>query len=288
MRTITSLVWLAFSVLFALHGSTLADWTEPVPVDEVNTEYTDKSPFLSYDGLTLYFSRAGTDTFYYARIYKATRPEPYGPFTSVKEISELNYSGGHVRSPWVSPDNLRMYYIRTEPGPGGGSGRIKLTERDSVDSPWPQPSNISEINTLGDIRGFALTEDELTIIFYSSDIADGQGSNDLYIATRTDIDSSFENLRNLSEINTSASEHDPFLSADGLVLYFSSNRGGNVSQLFVASRSFLDEPFSNVEHLAFFDMPLGTWEPAVSADETVFYFSAKDPVNEKRDIYVVE
>ena len=31
-------------------------WTEPVPMTEVNSKYDDKSPFLSFDGLTLYFS----------------------------------------------------------------------------------------------------------------------------------------------------------------------------------------------------------------------------------------
>ncbi|MBN2590593.1 MAG: hypothetical protein JXA96_12085 [Sedimentisphaerales bacterium] len=44
-------------------------WTEPIPVTEVNTEYEEWSPFLSFDGLTLYFAKIGTSDSHYSRIY---------------------------------------------------------------------------------------------------------------------------------------------------------------------------------------------------------------------------
>lgn len=282
MKARTSLFFVAVLGLLALCGTALGWWTEPVPVSEVNTEYTEKLPFLSYDGLTLYFARMGTDSFYYTRIYKATREEPYGPFTSVEEISELNYSGGHVNSPWVSPDNLRMYYVRTEPG---SKWRLKVSERTSVDELWPQGVNISELNVLGHVTRPRLTADELTIVFQSKDIPGGQGSNDIYIATRPDIDSTFDNVRNLTEVNSEFSDSDGFLSPDGLTLYFCSNRNGP-SQLFRATRESLDEAFGNIEHLEFFDTPLGTGSPAISADGTVLYFVTRNPENEKSDIWV--
>ena len=47
-------------------------WTVPVPVTEVNSELNDKMPFLSFDGLTLYFSR-NTGTYNKHRIHQATR-----------------------------------------------------------------------------------------------------------------------------------------------------------------------------------------------------------------------
>ena len=40
----------------------LARWTEPVPLNEVNSEYEGQSwVFLSFDGLTLYFARWGIE-----------------------------------------------------------------------------------------------------------------------------------------------------------------------------------------------------------------------------------
>ena len=59
--------------LILLSGSTLLAWTEPVPVTQVNTEFGDRTPFLSYDGLTLYFSRTETPDFYSARMSQAIR-----------------------------------------------------------------------------------------------------------------------------------------------------------------------------------------------------------------------
>ena len=58
----------AILVVLGLCGSARSGWSTPVPVLEVNTAYGDSSPFLSFDGLTLYFVRVDTDTFYYARI----------------------------------------------------------------------------------------------------------------------------------------------------------------------------------------------------------------------------
>jgi len=142
------------------------EWTEPVPLMEVNSELAKElTPFLSFDGLTLYFTRVRSDTFYYGRIFEATREQPYGPFTSVKEIDgTLNSSPGHVISPWVSPDNLRMYYY-TE---SSARWELKVTERASDNSPWPIGTNISELNMLSKLHQTPrLTADELTIVFSS-------------------------------------------------------------------------------------------------------------------------
>lgn len=260
---------LSLVIVLALYGSALGLWSEPVPVTEVNTDYGDRTPFLSYDGLTLYFCRADTPAFYYHRIYQATRPEPQGPFTSVQEISSLNYSGGHVACPWVSPDNLRMYYHRTEPG---SEWRLKVSERASVNDPWQPGINISELNVLGHLGDPSLTEDELTIVFYGNNLSGGQGGVDLWMATRPDKNSPFGNITNLAGVNSSAGEGDPFISPDGLSLYFASDISGNL-QMYKAERESLDAPFGNVEHLSFFDTPgANSRFPTLSSDGSAFYF----------------
>ena len=81
-------------------GTAQGQWSEAEAVTEVNSSYIDKSPFSSFDGLTLYFSRQGGPGWYYTRIYQATRPVVSSPFQAVTEISSLNYNGGHVDSPW--------------------------------------------------------------------------------------------------------------------------------------------------------------------------------------------
>jgi Tol biopolymer transport system component len=258
----------------------IADWTEPAPVTELNTGYHDKSPFLSFDGLTLYFCRQDGPWGWTTRIYKATRQQPSGPFTSVEEISALNISNAHVSDPWVSPDNLRMYYYRT----GGGRARLMLTERASTNDPWLPGVEIVELSALGDVYNPDLTADERIIVF-SGDLPGGQGGFDVWIATRADTNSPFANVTNLAEINSSASDAHPYISPDGLILYFASDRNG-AYQLFRATRQSLDAPFVNLEHLSFFDSPDSSAQyPFLSSDGSVFYFG-RWKSGEFMDIYV--
>ncbi len=255
-------------IISVLCGLASADWTEPVPVTEVNTELADWTPFLSFDGLSLYFARVRTDTFCCAQIFEATRQEPYGPFTSVNEV--LSSSGQRVLGPWVSPDNLRMYYFEQTQIPT--LWELKVSERASVNDPWPQGSDISELNVLGKPHIPKLTADELTIFFGSNDIPGGQGGYDMWMATRPDRYSQFGPVTNLAEINTAANEVCPSVSPDGLTLIFQSDRNGKY-QLFKATRGSLIQAFGNVEHLSVVDMPGYTnHHPCMSSDGRALYF----------------
>jgi hypothetical protein len=272
--------WVVVCAISALHTVARAQWTEPEPVTEINTEYRDKAPFLSFDGLTLYFDRASTNTFHYTRIYKATRSEPYGPFTAVEEISTLNQAGVHVSYAWVSPNNLRMYYYIND-----GRWKLKFTERPSASDPWLPGVNISELNALGGVANPSLSEDELTIVFAGYNLPGGQGDFDIWTATRPDIGSPFGNVTNLVGINSSASDGHPCIAPDGLTVYFTSQRSGNF-QIFKAVRESLDGSFGAPEHLSFLDTPGGhSRYPCLSSDGTTFYFTRNLP-SQKSDIWV--
>jgi Tol biopolymer transport system component len=270
-------------VLLVLCPIASADWTEQVPLTEVNTNYHDKSPFLSFDGLTLYFCRENGPWGWTIRIYQATRTEPAGPFTSVEEISTLNISNAHVAYPWVSQDNLRMYYYRS----GGGRARLMVTTRASTNDPYLPGVEISELSALGNVYTPSLTTDELTIVFSGDSLSGGQGGLDVWIATRPNITSPFSNVRNLAEINSSAADGHSSISPDGLTLHFVSDRNSSgIGQLFKATRESLDAPFGSPEHLSFFDSPgssLGY--PFLSSDGKAFYF-AKSVDGQPLDIYV--
>ncbi len=282
MKSRTNSLFAVGLILCACGVCALADWQEPVPVVEVNTEFHDKSPFLSHDGLTLYFSRQDGPGFHYTRIYQATRPEPFGPFASAEEISALNYNGGHVDYAWVSPDNLRMYYYRTE---SGSIQRLKVTQRKSVDEPWRRGSDINELNAIGNAACPTLTQDELTIVFTVRDHPFGIGGYDIWTATRSNRYLPFGNKTNLTEINSSELDAHPSISPDGLTLYFDSERNG-ASQLFEATRESLDVSFGAPEHLSSFDSPESSLSyPSVSSDGTALYF-VRRPKGGKTDTYV--
>ena len=276
-------ILLAILTVSALSSLTLAEWTEPVPVTEINTEFADWTPFLSFDGLSLYFARGRTSSYYHFRIFEATREVPYGPFTSVNQV--FSSGGQHVFGPWVSPDNLRMYYhaeIESQ-----NRWELKVSERASVNNPWPLGAGISEINQLGKLHIATLTADELIIIFGSYDIPNGSGGYDLWMATRPDRYSPFGSVTNLAEINTAANEVCPSVSPDGLALIFQSNRNGDW-QLFKATRQSRTEPFGNIEILPILEIPGYTNQhPSLSSDGSALYFiRLLDNDISKGDIYV--
>jgi hypothetical protein len=281
METRTSLL-LGALVFFVLCSPAWAQWTEPVPVDEVNTNNDEWTPFLSYDGLTLYFARGRLGGTPDLRIYQATRDEPFGPFTAVSKIGSLT-GNSDVWGPWVSPGNLRMYYSVDT----GTTYRLKLSERPTVYDPWPNGTGISELNALGQyILTSCLTPDELIIVFVGYEVPGGQGDYDLWMATRPDTAAPFGNVTNLSLLNTAASEGGPFISPDGLALYFHSHRNGQW-QLFKATRQSTEEPFGPPEHLSFFDTPGGhSAQPCLSSDGSAFYFRSHVTGAGHTDIHV--
>jgi hypothetical protein len=272
------------AVGFGLSAPVLATWTTPVPLTEVNIQPgEDWTPFLSFDGLTRYTSRVRTAVFYDGRMYEATREQPFGPFTSVREITELNQASTHVLAPWVSADNLRMYY-HTEESTGW---YIRVSERALVGDPWAHGTDISELNAFAKYNQTPkLTEDELTIFFdsYGPDVV--PEDLDIYMATRPDRGSPFSNITNLAQINTEWSEISPSPRPDGLELYFTSSRNG-ILQIFKASRESSDDSFGNVEHLSFLDIPGGhSSHPFLSSDGSAIYFRGQPGPQSSQDIYV--
>ena len=275
-----SLLFISFFIVPAF-----SDWSEPEPVFEVNTKFEEWSPFLSFDGLTLYFARVRTSGSYFGRIFQATRDEPVGSFSNVREVpGNINsLSNAHTFCPWVSCDNLRMYYVIQESGIGW---RLRFSERETASDPWPAGVEIKELNTLERYLYMPrLTADELVIFFQVLDKPGGQ--HDIWMASRSDKNLPFEYRRSLSEINTKSNEADPTVLPDGLTLYFTSNRNGS-EQVFKATRETRKEPFGNIEHLSFFDTANGNSAHFnINSDGTTLYFVKHFIKNgDIQDIYV--
>jgi hypothetical protein len=221
-----------------------AQWTTPEPLSEINTQYGEGWCFLSFDGLTLYFSRGGTNTHYYNQMYQATRDISSGPFSNVTRIDSLAYSGGHVDNMWVSPDNLRIYYWRTEPG---SVWRIKESTRATPSSPWGTPQNLAELNSLGQAGNPKLSADELSIVFNIFTYLGGVDRGALYTASRSNRDSVFTNIREVIELNT-ADVRVNYLSDDGLTLYFTRNDVG-VYHIYMSTRPSINSSFGSPQLL---------------------------------------
>jgi hypothetical protein len=269
-------------------GATL--WTTPVAVSEVNTAGTDGAPFLTYDGLSLYFFRPDVSNYGLATLYGATRSSPSGTFGSVQEFPSLNASTWNVSYAWVSADNKRMYYYQSL----GETREIFEAQRANVTDPWSPGVGVAELNGLINNQHIpnvvvnpSLTPDELTIVFAGFDLPGGKGTNyDIWMGTRTSTSNAFGNFTDLSQVNTGSNDLHPRLSADGSTLYFASNRNGSY-ELFQATRPNTQSSFGTPAQLSFLGVSGSAGQyPDISADGQTLYFVEGPNVGTGYDIYV--
>jgi hypothetical protein len=293
-------------------------WSVPQPVSEIVGDFNTASPYLSFDGKSLYFRSDQNRQNVSSRFYVATRPQAYGRFLTITELAALNDANGYsiqqpngsylIKSPstplgnvWVSRDNLRMYYTQLDTF-RVGSG-VVLTSRATISDPWLRSSK----TVLGGISStewpplysassysrISLTEDELCIaVMPNSTIVKSRPGettlvSELQQAFRDHLGVNFGTAAVIAGISSPAPEADPFIMADGLTLYFVSNKDYAGYKIYKATRLNRSEAFGCVELVD--DLMVDGCDlrcPAVSADGNSIYFAVQ--YGGKSDIYYSE
>lgn len=127
----------------------------------------------------------------------------------------------------LSKDGNRLYITSQD---GYGSKKLVTMDRtgkNAFAAPETVEGKLAESGL--DLVMPTLSGDELTMIFVNS--VDGmQKGNDLYIASRDSKEEDFDNIRPLTEINTfGKSDSYPWISNDGNRIYFTKQRGGDIT-----------------------------------------------------------
>lgn len=266
--------------LWVCHSAMAELWNDPEPVTAVNAEYSNGAPFLTYDGLSLYFGRQGHPD-YPGQLFVATRATTSSPFGTPHALPGLdNQRDVSMNYPWVSADNQRLYYYQS-----GSPSVIKMSQWDDTTASWTAGTNVASVDAQGSVANPSLTRDELTIVFASTK-SGGLGGYDIWMGTRADKRDPFSGFVDVFSVNSTSWDLHPRLSEDGDTLYFASNRGSGFD-LYQATWSKEDSTFGTPVLMSFFDEPGTNVEyPFLSADGREFYF-AKAPVGGTEfDIYV--
>jgi len=163
-----------------------------------------------------------------------------------------------------------------------GSGHdndLSVLKRDAKDNDWGPPENLGRtVNSPSpgvDDSGPSISADGLTLYFHSNRTG-GYGSWDIYMTTRATKNDPWGPPVNLgAKVNSSSADVGPWISPDGLELYFHSWRPGGYggADLWAVERATADEPWGPVVNLG---PPLNSasddgW-PCVSPDGLVLLF----------------
>jgi Tol biopolymer transport system component len=143
--------------------------------------------------------------------------------------------------PRISSDGLSLYFSSARPS-GYGDNDIWVAKRTSTKDAWEPAINLgSNVNSSDMDLWPSISSDGLTLYFYSTRDG-GYGSGDIWKTTRATVNDDWSQPVNLGAlINSSADDGAACISADGLELYFNSNKLGG-SDLYVSRRiSTLDE-----------------------------------------------
>jgi Tol biopolymer transport system component len=176
----------------------------------------------------------------------------FGPAVNLGASVNTSYEEG---TPRLSPDGLELYITSDRPG-GYGQNDMWVATRASLEESWGTPVNLGpQVNSSNFENSGTISIDGLTL-YFSSDRPGGYGGDDLYATTRPTREAPWGPAINLGPVvNSSARDDIPAVSADGLELFFGSNRAGGVGRgdLWVSTRASVSDP----------------WGPPMNLDPTI-------------------
>jgi hypothetical protein len=188
------------------------------PLANVNSPADERGPWLSKDGLRLYFSTTNTAGGQ-ADLVVSTRSSPTTAFGAPQPLSNVNYATGLDVQPSFGPEHQLLYFSSQRPS---GHDIYYSSLSNGVFAPAQVLTSISSSSE--DTHPVA-SRDGLRLYFRSKRLgpdADSDGS--VYMAERGSTDASFATPSFLSVLNTSGNEFPVALSPDECSLFIGSNR----------------------------------------------------------------
>ncbi|MCE2777364.1 MAG: OmpA family protein [Algoriphagus sp.] len=177
--------------------------------------------------------------------------------------------------PVLTADGKQLFFTRRGGTASFDKEDIYISQAESSQN-WTTPQSISsKINSSYNEGTCSVTADGNFLIFTSCDAPDSQGSCDLYSAEK--VGGEWQAPKNMgTKINSSFWDSQPSLSADGRLLFFSSDRRGGLggNDIWYAARK-VDGTWSEAKNLG---APINTPKNEISPffffnNETLFFAS---------------
>ncbi len=256
----------------------------------VNNKFEEKCPLISPDGKTIYFSYDSYKKDELDDIWFSERQKDNTWGKATKMGKPLN-TDGHNFMISITPDNntALLGNIYNADGTLSGGG-ISITNKNKAGE-WEMPTkvNIENFYSRNSFYEFCLSSDKKVLIM-SVERDETQGSRDLYMSFFDENKNKWSEPRNLgATVSTYGNESSPFLAADGVTLYYSTDGlpGFGGHDVFVTKR--LDDSWTNwsePENLGN-TINTDTWDAYYTipaSGEYAYMVSTKDGINNSSDI----
>ncbi len=268
-------------------------WSAPVNLGPpVNSIVEEGDPFISKDGLSLYFARPGqAGGFGGWDIWVSQRTSVDDPWGTPQNLGPSINTTFDEFSPVVSVDGHRLYFTSNRPGGlGGNDSYVARRHNKRDDFGWQLPENLgSGVNTTAnEAYAMPFEDDETGVItlYFASD-RPGSLDDDIYAST-FQPDETFGPAVLVQELSSPSRDRHPNIRRDGLEIFFMSNRPGSVPNilgrpsfdLWVSTRASTSDPWSTPVNVGpVVNGPTHDGHPSLSFDGTTLYFFSARPGN---------
>jgi Tol biopolymer transport system component len=190
----------------------------------------------------------------------------FGPFSTPEPVTGLGRTG-ELWGANLSADGRWLAFSELS----AGSEDVYLAERDSEAAFLPATA-ASGINTAASEGTPAQSGDGLSLYFYA--IRGPAGGRDIFVATRLGLEQDYAGATSVPGVNSPGTDHLPWISRDGLRLYFASTRPGGAgnSDIYIATRMRRDGPFSPPQNVTALNATSTDDGAALSSDELSLVF----------------
>jgi Tol biopolymer transport system component len=250
----------------------------PTLVSALNSSGNEDGLTFAVDGLTAYLSSTRTGGMGQNDIWFATRASTAQAFGAPTLVEGVN-SAGDERGPWISRDGLRLVFFSL---PTGASGyHFMVAARQTTIAAFAAPAPVAGLNSSASDATEWFSTDEKTIYFASTRTG-GLGDYDIWMADFGQAGAS--NPRAIQELNSTANDSWPALTADGLTIYYSSGKTGAGAQpgnhIWMASRATTSDGFGSQKVVTELASAASEWPTWISPDGCTVYFGSTRPLTD--------
>jgi hypothetical protein len=205
-------------------------WGSGALVTELSSPQNDEDPEVSADGLNLFFSSdRGGDGMHLYVSRRRTRDTPW------EQPARVDGLGSSAADQAPAVDRAQLYLVFASRRGAASDLHLYAATRPDASAAWQIATELTALTSSARDTDPALFAEGRSLVFASRRAPPGV-TTDLFQTTRAAVSAPFASrVDPISDLNTSSSEEDPWVSQDGRHILFVSDRDGR-SRIYEARR----------------------------------------------------